>query len=1059
MKRFFYIFLLSSAMVLLAAPTVMAFPDTAGHWARPQIDHLYSRAIINGYPDGFYRPQGYISRQEFIVVLVNAIHKDNEARQLQKGQASFSDDAAAWGKGYIELARELGITAGDNQGRFNPDSPISREEAVTMLVNCLGQYPAGLILRDYSDKDEISPWARDAVTYAAQISLSQGYPDGSFRPRQNITRAEAAILFEQFLDYKGDCFRFYGNMKSINLARKQAVFTVNGKDETFELSPTVSVYKKGSVQPVSELALPAPAYFDVNNDGQLAYVMLTDEYDSPRVNLTITRLPDYYQNHSSGTVKIMQSEGEVSGRMEELMANPGVSLDINRDAMKAGSFSQSTGASGRGQLVAVIDSGIDAGHPDLHKTPEGFAKIIDFVDLTDEGKVDLSLSSSAPQNMLPADGKMVDVSGITNLSRAFRYGFFDKSKLPDYIQNLLPAGKILVVAVAGKYFNKYDTLYIDMDGDGNIKEETPLQLYREKNQVAAFVGSNKQSFNIVISEIDQDGQYARLGFDTLGHGTEVAGIIAGNGKINGIAPSAQLLPIKIMDGKGQASLENLRAAMSLAAERGAKIAVLSMGQYTLSAQEQSSLANLAGSLWKTHGVLFCVAAGNNGPGLGTVAQTASIKNLLSVGAYATPEMWSYDYGCNVKTDTLFDFSSVGPGVDGITAPMVVAPGSAVTAYPMWSEQLYRLDQGTSMAAPHVAGAAALLMDAVSHKLFRDDPRAVWMALLGGAVPLEGLQPVEQGYGAINLVRAWDEIDNLKEDPLYYSAREYSPGYGYGAGLFSRSLAPGQLNMKITNNTNKNSFLAIGGLSSWIVPSQYSIQIPAGGERNIDLSFGDLKEPGLYSDFLVADDVRTPGWDLAVLQAVIVPFRLTEQGNKYEDKRTLYAGEFQRYFFDVPAGTEKLEINLSVPKGRARMYVITPDGIQDISSYAGQGYDNAALTYTMPLPGTWEIVVICPPDLSAYDMDSSDCTLNVQIEPAEVPVVALAPENRYLVSAISRQVESGEKAKVSLHFWNPITKIAADGVVAIDNKLYEIKNGLIELERIAIGPSLNFNIAW
>lgn len=1062
MKRLFYIFLLGAGMVLLAAPAVMAFPDTAGHWARPQIDHLYSRAIINGYPDGFYRPQGFISRQEFIVILVNAIHKDSEARQLQKGQASFSDDASAWGKGYIELARELDITAGDTQGRFNPDSQISREEAVTMLVNCVGDDPQDLYPFGYSDAEEISEWAWNAVTYAGQIGMVKGYPDGSFQPHQNITRAEAAILFEQFLDYKGDRFRFYGTMQSVNLSLRQAVFTINGKDETFELSPSVYVYARGSVQPVSELNLPQPAYFDVNNNGQLAYVMLTDGYNNPVVSLNITSLPASAQSDSSTSMDALQSEVDISGRMDDLLSNPGTSLDISRDAMKAGAFVDKTGASGRGQLVAVIDSGVDAGHPDLQKTPDGFTKIIDFIDLTDEGKVDFSLTSSAPDDVLPVDGKQIDVKGITNYSRAFRYGFMEKTNLPDKIKEFFPADKMLVVAVAGKYFNKYDTLYIDLDGDGSIKDEVPLKLYRESNQVATIVGINKQMFNIVVSEVAADGLYARLGFDVLGHGTEVAGIIAASGKINGIAPGAQLLPIKIMDGKGQATLKNLRAAMSLAAERGAKIAVLSMGQYTLSAQEKSSLANLAGSLWKTHGVLFCVAGGNNGPGLGTVAGTASIKNLLSIGAYATPEMWSYNYGCDVKADTLFDFSSVGPSLDGLTAPLVVAPGSAVSTCPMWNENPYRLDQGTSMAAPHVAGAAALLMDAVSHKLFRDDPRAVWMALLGGAVPLQGLQRVEQGYGAVNILRAWDEIQNLKEDPLYYTASEYTPGYGYGMGLYSRSLQPGQLNLKITNNTDSNSVLAVGGLSAWIKPQQYTVQIPAGGERNIDLSFDDLKEPGLYSDFLVADDVLTPGWDLAVLQAVIVPCRLAEQGNKYTETRNLNAGEFKRYFFEVPEGTENFSVNLAVGSGRARMYVISPDGIQDISSYAGQGANTAGeatLTYYSPLPGTWEVVVVCPPDLNKYNLESSTCTLRTQIDPAEVPVIASAPEKRYLVSVIPRKDNPEEKTTVCLHFWNPVTKLAAAGVVAIDDKLYEIKNGLVELERILTTAVLNFKIAW
>lgn len=1047
-------------LVLWTASTALAFSDTKGHWARPQIDHLYSRSIINGYPDGYYRPQGFISRQEFTVILVNAIHKETEARQLQKGQASFTDTVSAWGKGYIELALELNIAAGEGQGKFNPDSQISREEAVTMLVNCLGGAPQDLNPFAYTDADDISAWAQEAITYARQIGLVKGYPDGSFHPGQNITRAEAAILFEQFLEYKGDRYRFCGTMKSINLSQRQAIFTLNGKDEAFELARNVAVYARGRVEPVTELNLPAQAYFDVNNSGQLAYVMLTENCDNPRVKLNITSLPAYYGAVNSGNSVPLQKEMDTVDRTAELLTNPGTSLDISRDAMKAEAFMDKTGVTGRGQLVAVIDSGIDVGHPDLQKTAEGFTKIIDFVDLTDEGKVDLPFSSGAPDNFLMARGKKVDVSGIINYSRVFRYGYIDKSRFPQKMQDFITEDR-LVVAVASKYFDKFDTLYIDMDGDGEIKDETPLMLYRELNQFATFVGQDKQMFNFAVSEVAADGQYARLSFDAMGHGTEVAGIVAASGKIKGVAPGAQLLPIKVMNAKGESSLKNLREAMRLAAERGAKIAVMSMGQYGLTSSERSSLANLAGSLWETEGVLFCVAAGNNGPGLGTVAGTAAISRLLSVGAYATPEMWSYNYGYNVKEDTLFDFSSTGPGQDGLTTPLLIAPGSVVSTYPMWNDQPYRLDQGTSMAAPHVAGAAALLMDAVSHKLFRDDPRAIWMALLGGAVPLPHLQAVEQGYGAVNLVRAWDEIRNLKEDPLNYKVTEYTPGYGYGSGFYSRSLPPGSMSVKIANTSSQNSVLAVGGLAPWIKPGQYTVQIPAKGERVVDLLFNDLEEPGLYSDFLVADDVKTPGWDLAVLQAVVVPYRLTAPDNSFTDTRQLDAGQFKRYFFEVPAGTQAFKLNLAVgEKGRARMYVISPDGIQDISTYAGRGDKagaEAVLSYTLPLPGTWEVVVVSSPDLNVYDLESSTCTLNVKMETEAIAVNA--PASPYLVSTVTRPADPGQKTLISLHFWNPLSKLPASGVVGIDGKLYEIKNGLVELQRIIHNGILTLNLAW
>lgn len=305
---------------------------------------------------------------------------------------------------------------------------------------------------------------------------------------------------------------------------------------------------------------------------------------------------------------------------------------------------------------------------------------------------------------------------------------------------------------------------------------------------------------------------------------------------------------------------------------------------------------------------------------------------------------------------------------------------------------------------------------------------------------------------------------MKDSFTAYKVRQYTPGYGYGQGLYSRGLIPAQMSVKISNTSNTTRQLAVGGLAEWIQPSQYWLQVPAGSERHINIQYEGLNEPGLYSQFLVADDMDTPGTDLNILQTVVVPYDLGNlPKNTLTQTANLPAGQFKRYFLQVPEGTGQLNLSLEVgQKGRARMHVISPQGWQEVSSYAGVGStttrDKVELTFDQPAAGVWEVVVYSSSTLSSFNLRQTSYTFKASLENV-VPVSQKKPEERYLITAVPSTLQEEGKMTVTLHFWHYNTKVPAEGAVVINDRLYELDQGTVTLNLPLTESPVPIHISW
>lgn len=148
-----------------------------------------AKRLINGYPDGFFRPDNPITRTEFTKILVLSLNLG----LVSPSQAQFTDVSPDfWGYPYVETAAAAGIINGVGQGLFAPGNNITRADMATMIGRALPLAPQDTL--SFTDAAEIPQYARGFVGAASAKGILQGFPDGSFRPLNNATRAETAAM-------------------------------------------------------------------------------------------------------------------------------------------------------------------------------------------------------------------------------------------------------------------------------------------------------------------------------------------------------------------------------------------------------------------------------------------------------------------------------------------------------------------------------------------------------------------------------------------------------------------------------------------------------------------------------------------------------------------------------------------------------------------------------------------------------------------------------------------------------------------------------------------------
>ena len=695
---------------------------------------------------------------------------------------------------------------------------------------------------------------------------------------------------------------------------------------------------------------------------------------------------------------------------------------------------------GRGVTVGILDTGVTLDHPSLLTTSTGERKIIDWVTatdpFTDNDPTWVNMQSQVSGSTFTFGSPAVTYTAPANGS--YRIGLFNERDTrlggevgSDVNRDGNPAGSSGIFAVL--WDTASNNVWVDTNQNQNFADELAMTDYSVRYDVGTFGTDNpateiREAMPFVV-QTDGRNKVINIGIVSGQHGSHVAGIIAGNslfgGAMSGAAPGAKIKSVRVCLFIAGCTAHALIEGMIFIVKQGnVDVINMSIGGLPALNDGNNTRAVLYDRLIEQYNVQMFISAGNDGPGLNTIGDPGLASKVMGVGAYVTNATWQSNYGSDSSfADNLHPFTSRGPREDGGFKPQIVAPGAAVSTTPLWQgggpvggtyvlPSGYSMLNGTSMASPQATGAAALLISAAKQANVQKQPVQLRQALISSARLLDTsrYQVFDQGNGLINVGAAWNllktnikTVDISSSVPVHTIISQFLATPNIGQGIYDREgVTLGQsytrqytfVRTSGGGGTKTYNLTLVGNDGTFSLGAS-SISLPLNSPKTLNVTVNPSAF-GAHSAILNLDDPGTTGIDYQTMNVVVVPEFFTAANNYSITKSgTIGRNQSQRFFFNVPAGTPALKVDLddhsTAGTGQVRFLRFHPYGVtiepsnNSLSCYSppvsgGPTCNPLSRTTSNPLAGVWEVTVEAR---RTSDVTDAPFTLTVSILGATV----------------------------------------------------------------------------
>ncbi|MGG1520253.1 S-layer homology domain-containing protein [Paenibacillus oryzisoli] len=326
-------------------------------WAMRYIASLASKRVFEGYEDGSFKPSQSVSRIEAITAAVRLMGLRDQAESAEEMATKLNfkdaDKIPAWAVGYVAVALENDLFS-ENEDSVQPNQEANRLWATTLLVKALkleGEAKAKMnSTLPFKDAKQIPAGSVGYIQEALDKKLVDGFEDNTFRPNQNVTRAELAALLDRTSNQLPDQDVNTGTVGAA-VYNNVLILTQNGSSVSYNLHPDAFILRNGVKVAASELLVGDTVKFRMYNN-TVVYVEVTGLGSATQQPLDVTGILNSTTLDSAGKITSVTITNTTTGQVVTYNVASTLALTGNLGSFTQGHVVQ---LKGTGQIVSAID--------------------------------------------------------------------------------------------------------------------------------------------------------------------------------------------------------------------------------------------------------------------------------------------------------------------------------------------------------------------------------------------------------------------------------------------------------------------------------------------------------------------------------------------------------------------------------------------------------------------------------------------------------------------------------------------------------------------------------